>query len=248
MPQTVNGFGTTLYAGRGDVGFGGADSVIWVVAAYAPLIPLSCVHTFNWNGNQYQAVPLRWSWVLVLRSFLAGWRGWLLVFGIIAVVVCLMALFLGPENNPGEVSSKYTFVTIMAAAAAVLLPLAGLTHLWLLVTDGRTNDLRRVLGPHDLGSADPALLARPPTPDAQRDFGAATFAEAAEQALQQGQFVRAMWAARFATVLEDAQTGEQLTDAILEHPDVVEALAVVRRKPGSWAEALKPADDETVES
>lgn len=244
MPQTVNGFGTTLYAGRGDVGFGGADSTVWVVAAWAPLIPVSCVHTFNWHGNEYKAVPLRWSWVLVLRSCLVGWRGWLVVFGIIATVCAVMAYVLGPENNGPDRMSKYTFITIMGVAAVILFPLAALAHLWLMVTDGRTNDIRRVLGPHDLGSADPALLFEPMTTDAQRAFGTATFVEAAEKHIAEGQFVRAMWAARFATAVEDAQAGEQLTDRILEHPEVVEALSRVRRKPDCWPEAMQFAMDE----
>lgn len=243
MPQSVNGFGTTIYKGRGDVGFGGADSVIWVVALYIPLIPLSCFHGFNWSGNQYQSVPLRWSWVLVWRSFLFGWRGVLLVFGIIAVVTAVLAYALGPEKHAAEASHKNTFLIVMGVAASVMLPLAALTHLLFLTTDRRTDDIRRVLGPHSLGSADPALLTNPYPPNPQETYGHTSFLVAAEKLLEQGQFVKAMWAARFTVAVEDAAVGEELTDRILHHPDVIEALVQVRRKPGCWPEAMRFASD-----
>lgn len=242
MPATINGFGTTLYNGRGDVGFGGVDAVEWVVALYIPLIPIKCVHTFNWQGNQYQQVPLRWSFALVVRSFLAGWRGWLLLIGIIAVVCALLGYLLGPEKGRDDVEKKYFFVGIMGIAAAVLLPSAGLAHLWLVVTDTRTNDIRRVLGPHELGNADPADLADPPPVDPQRYCETRTFAEAVDRLLERGDYTRAMWAARLSAALEDRATGEALTDQVLADARVAEALQVVRREPARWKDVMLPAE------
>jgi hypothetical protein len=235
MPYTVNGFGTTIYHGRGDVGWGGADSVVWVVALYAPLIPVSCVHTFDWHGNQYRSVPLRWSVVLVLRSFLAAWRSVFLFLAIIAFIIALIGLFSG--MNKGD-QFGLVFFGIALGITVGLVAAAGILHLWLSVTDQRTCDIRRVLGVHSLGTSDPALWARAPDANPTEVCGTDTFAEAVDALLERREFSQAMWAARFATVIEDATTGERLTDDILNHPDVIEAIAEVRRDPKRWREVM----------
>jgi hypothetical protein len=43
-----------------------------------------------------------------------------------------------------------------------------------------------------------------------------------------------MWAARLATAMENGRQGEDLTDAILEQPEVQEALAEHRRDASQW--------------
>ena len=73
MPFTVNGFGTSLCGSRGDVGWGSHDGVEWLVAFYMPLVPLKSVHTFDWQGNQYRAIPIAPSFDLTARTFLGRW-------------------------------------------------------------------------------------------------------------------------------------------------------------------------------
>src|SRR5579885_1139641 len=88
MPFTVNGFGTSLCGSRGDVGWGSKDGMEWLVAAFMPVIPIKAVHTFDWNGNQYRAIPIKWSFDLVARTFLGRW-----VWGLGGIGVLL--LFVG---------------------------------------------------------------------------------------------------------------------------------------------------------
>ena len=73
MPMTVNGFGTSVCGGRGNVGWGSFDAMEWLVAAYLPVIPVKAVHTFDWQGEQYRMIPIRWSFDLVLRTFFSRW-------------------------------------------------------------------------------------------------------------------------------------------------------------------------------
>ena len=81
MPYMINGIGTTVYKGRGDVGWGSFDSVEWFVFFFAPLIPIRPIHTFGWSGKRYRLVPIRWSAALVVRSFLRIWRWLFIVVG-----------------------------------------------------------------------------------------------------------------------------------------------------------------------
>ena len=72
------GIGTLVCRGRGFVKWhvrdqleneSDADAVEWFVLFCLPLIPLRCVHTFNWNGQAYQEIAIRWSWGLVATAF-----------------------------------------------------------------------------------------------------------------------------------------------------------------------------------
>src|SRR5215469_8250652 len=73
MPYTVNGFGTHVCGSRGDVGWGSQDAMEWIVIFFMPVIPIKAVHTFDWKGNQYRAIPITWSFDLTIRTFLGGW-------------------------------------------------------------------------------------------------------------------------------------------------------------------------------
>jgi WD domain, G-beta repeat len=239
MPYTFNGCGTTVYQGRGQVGWGSFDAVEWLVLFFLPIAPLRAVHTFgwknSWGGQKFQCVPLRWSAVLVLRSFLRPWRLLLIASG-------LVALFFGtllartPPNQPGGGYGEEWFFLFVA-----LLTILGLIlYVLLAVTDRRTNDIRRVIGPYQLGSCDPALMKKPMNPDPRETFGADAYADAVPALLDAQRYSRAMWAARLSTAWEDPAVGEELTDQVLRHPGVPEALEKVRRKPGCWAEVMQP--------
>ena len=152
MPFTVNGVGTSVCGARGYVrwavrpqGFWkrlfepGAneafDAVECFTLFYLPLIPLKPVHTFHWDGNRYQQVPLRWSAGLVLRAFARRWAwvGWLL-----ACVVLSACGWLWPA----------LVLTLLGPPA-----LAWGLRRW----DEPQRALRWALGPHVAGASDPAV-------------------------------------------------------------------------------------------
>src|SRR4051794_34608366 len=111
MPMTINGFGTTIIGSRGDVGWGGYDAVEWFVLAMLPFVPLKCVHTFGWSGEQYRSVPIRWSNGLVARTFFSRWV-W--VLGFVAVALAIIG-FVGVSD-----SGPIPFLYFLALALAVL--------------------------------------------------------------------------------------------------------------------------------
>ena len=137
---------------------------------------------------------------------------------------------------------------LLAAAlfvsALALVVVIGLGYWVLWITDQRTRDLRRVLGPHELGSSDPAtwrpellnVMARP-----RQLYGTDTYGAAVPILLEDRRFGSAMMAARLTVALEDRAFGEQLTDIILHDPDVGAALQVVRRSPQQWANVMEAA-------
>lgn len=227
MPSTVNGFGTSLCGSRGDVGWGSCDAMEWIVALFMPLIPIKAVHTFDWDGNRFRAIPITWSWGLTVRTFLGRW-----VWGLGAIGVIL--LFSSIAALPGQDGvSLGLFI-----AAVVLLGLAITIVVVLRRTDVRNKAIRRVLGANTIGHCDPANLPR-------RDLeqmagsprlahGTDSFAEAARVYLNGRAFARAMWAARVCVALEDRDEGESLTDTILADPDVVAAIEEVCLDAGRW--------------
>ncbi|MBY0524908.1 MAG: hypothetical protein K2R98_16000 [Gemmataceae bacterium] len=232
MPMTVNGIGTSICPARGFVKWGGeadCDSIECFVVAFLPLIPFKAIHTFGWAGNQYRAVPIRWSVGLILRGMLMRWLWGGVVVGLLFGIIML---FADKKRDPAAI---ICFLTLAFAA--------GLGILALRWTDRRHKNIRYVLGVHDLGSSDPATWThdlleniRP----AQEMYGTAGYSHAVEPLLDQGDFSRAMWAARLAVALEDRGNGEQLTDQVLGNPQVQEAIAEVRKNPYSWARVMSP--------
>jgi hypothetical protein len=243
MAFTFNGHGTMVYQAQGNVGWRSYDAVEWFVLFYIPLIPLRAVHTFGWKnawgwgGQKFQTVPLRWSRALVIRSFLRPMRWALIGFGciLLSLGIPLAALIaVGDQlHRRGDM--------IITLASGILLVGSGVILHWALAfTDRRTQNIRRVLGPHPLGSCDPALMKKPMNPDPCEDFGAESYADAVPALLDAERYSRAMWAARLSAAWEDPAVGEELTDQVLRHPGVPEAVEQVRRKPGRWAEVMQP--------
>jgi hypothetical protein len=212
MPQTVNGIGTTVYTCANDCGDGNYDAVEWFVFLFMPILPLTCLHTFDWNGNEFRRVRLKWSWRLVFRSFLSGWRGWFLFVGIFFLAIGVWMYFGGHRFDSLEI--------ILPVAGTILLILGILGHLLLRYTGNRTRKIRTLLGRHTLGTADPAMLRKGLDLSPQQMYGALTFAEAAEELLSQGRYPDAMWAARLCAAQEDRREGEQLTDRVLERAEL----------------------------
>jgi hypothetical protein len=225
MPQTVNGVGTSVCKASADVGWNSYDAVECFVIFFLPIIPYSAVHAFDWNGNQYRRVPIHWSGGLVTRTFLRSWRWGFLVFGLILAFVGVLDV------------NKTSGIITLAIGFLLGCVFAFLTALMVAV-EQRQNNVRRVLGPHVLGSCDPAALAGESLEafagNPRMQFGADSYALAVPQLLSEGRYAQGMWAARLTAALEDRAEGESLTDEVLNHPEVVAGLEQVRRDPGSW--------------
>jgi hypothetical protein len=245
MPYTVNGIGTSVCRARGDILWDptrlpapmnsthDGDAVECFVLLYLPLIPLRAVHTFDWNGNQYRSIPIRFGLGLFARAFLRRVTAIAMVFLFFAALGVTFA-----KNETTE--QKLQMAPYLGAVAVALLA----SHLLLQSTDRRNKDIRYVLGQHGAGSSDPAtwkpdMLSRMSSP--QQLYGTLTFAEAAAQSLQQGHLARAMWAARLCAALEDRREGERLTDEVLDHPDVRSALVHLKRNPAEWNSIMTTA-------
>ena len=233
MPMTVNGFGTSVCGGRGNVGWGSFDAMEWLVAAYLPIIPVKAVHTFDWQGEQYRMIPIRWSFDLVLRTFFHRWAWGI---GGIAVILVLIGL-----------AEKQGSPILLFGIAGALVALAAVVGVLLKLTDKRNKDIRYVLGAATVGNCDPANfqagLLGETTADTRVAYGTDSYAEAADKFLREASYARAMWCARMATALEDPREGNRLTDEILADPDVRDAIEHVRRDAGQWAERMCPPED-----
>jgi len=241
MPYTMNGVGTHVCGSRGNVGYNSYDAMEWVVVFFMPVIPLKAYHTFDWAGDQYRFIPIKWSFDLVFRTFFTGWNWGLFALG------CLMLVFVGFsvfDRNMKDPSLGLGF----GIAAAVSFALCGLVFVILKFTGERDRDIRRILGanPH-IGSVDPALLhddlAHKIAGDPKEYYGTDTHAAAVPDLLEQEKYSQAMWAARISTAVEDRRTGEELTDMILSDPGVRKALAAVRAKPASWDQHMMSPEE-----
>lgn len=244
MAFTVNGIGTSMCPGRGLISWTSGswwsrlsthdyDGCLCFCVFFMPLVPLNSVHVYSrvaqGTGEQFQQIPIRWSILLIARAFAARWI-WALLFAGAGFCVIAMA-----EARVGQ------HAIVWAALGMLLLVIAAMIYLLLLSTDSRTLDVRRVMMATPFGSSDPAtwtseMLQTVYTPE--KIFGAPGFLDAAARALDSGEFGKAMLAARYAVALEDAIAGEALTDEILSHRDVREALPLVHRDPNLWRAAF----------
>jgi hypothetical protein len=228
MPMTVNGFGTSVCGSRGDVGWGSFDAMEWLVALYMPLVPYKSVHTFDWNGQQYRAIPIRWSLDLAVRTFLGRWLWGVGIIGLI---------FLIPTfTDKSGLAPLWLLICLFLVGLAVLIGVI------LRLSDRRNQDIRRVLGASTIGHCDPAYMTddmlEQMAGEPRLAYGTETFAEAAEVMLERGSYARAMWAARVCVVRENRQEGEALTNRILTDADVARALEEVRRDGARWAKVM----------
>lgn len=231
MPFTMNGVGTSVTGSRGDIGWGSHDAMECFVVFFMPIFPYKAMHTFDWQGGQYRAIPIRWSWDLTLRTYVKPWSWGLIALG------GLFLLFSAFELNKGR---PHTLAFL--AAGLVLVGLGALGLVLLHLTDRRTKAIRRVIGGLTIGTCDPANLKgdilEQMTANTQVKYGTDSFAAAVEGQLKKGAFAEAMWAARMTVAVEDRREGERLTDLVLSDPRVAEAVEEVRRKPDCWVKVM----------
>jgi hypothetical protein len=206
------------------VGFGGCDAVECFFVGIFPVVPLRCVHAYRQDGELCY-FPIRWSFPLVARSFFGRWA-WALV------LACLLL--------PGWLHSRFGVSRpTLLVVVSVLLGLAATIGIVLCVTGSRHRKIRRVLGRITPGNCDPATLPGGALRLVRGDprAGGESYAEAASRLLQQGEYARAMLAARLCACLEDVAAGEAITAEILDLDEVESAIAQIRRNRSLW-EAL----------
>ncbi len=244
MPRMSNGIGTWFCPAHFDPGWGWDDAAECAMFVFFPVWPLRVVHLRQIPGgsfapDRYQAIPLRWSDDLVRHVMLRRWAAGSVVAG---VFIALLLVFVTLSPPTGEAAKRDWAVSkpILTPVAPCLIA-AGLAGLWSLRHRARRErDVRRVLGPHELGTSDPASwvdedLAK--MPPAEALFGTPTDADAVPKLLQAGAWSGAMWAARLAAA-RGGHTGDELTDEVLRHPGTQEALARVRLDKSCWPDAM----------
>lgn len=231
----LHGLGIAVCSSRGSVDWGGEaedyDAVECVTFCFMPVLPLRCVHVSVETAKEAPETvyhPLRFRPSSVGVAFARRW-----LWGIF--IVGLIALFSAGQNGKQRGSIH------QLATATSLIGFAYAGHRLLDRADQRHRNVRYLLGRHGLGSSDPAdwtsdRFAAPPSP--RELYGTETFAEAIPDLLRNGEYSRAMWAARLSVVLEDARAGENWTHSVLVHPRVEESLKAVRLNPHYWHAAM----------
>jgi hypothetical protein len=203
MPRTFNGFGTAVRYSRGKLKLDGResfDAIECFVCLFLPVVPYRALHTFDWQGNQYRIVPIRWSFSLVVRALISAWLWLPFLAGVIWIVVSLSA----SQHDD----------TLPLAAGLVVFSIVGWVILY--ISDQRTRRIRTLIGPHSRGTSDPAdwetadielVLQRLLT------FGQSP-ADAVQAACDEGDFSKAMLVAR-SRAGQDSAEGRMLTKRVL---------------------------------
>ncbi|GEM_PF-1374927 len=248
MPSSINGIGTSYCGCAAAVSWEKPDTklstfisgnrpdhdvVECFVIAFLPILPLKAWHTYQWGGNVHQRIPIRRSSGLLLRAML---RTYLMILlpGSLALAFFCGIQVAGDWARLGA-GAFTSDAGIGFAAGLVLFPAALLQWISLRNADRRNRDVRLLLGPHDLGSSDPAswteetLSAIRPSMFLKR--------EEARTALTEGRFAEAMWGARLA-VAKGESWGGTLTDQILGTQALLEKLPALRKAPWRRGEIL----------
>ncbi len=241
MPLSINGIGTGVCPARGSIRWPGlkspdCDAMECFVLLHMPVIPYKPIHTYDWKGNKYRAIPIRASRSLVLRAMSRSWLGILPLIVAVVPFLCLLVFIFAPPA-----ADRSGLAVSMVLMLLVTLGISLGTFQWLKKSDQRNLAIRRALGRHQLGSSDPAdwnaELARAVQPGKER-ASKLSYADSARRALAVGKFSAAMWDARFACLVEDRVQSEQLTDEILADLGFREALERIGKHGEGWAEAM----------
>jgi len=237
VPQSFQGVGTTYYGGAAPIHWqkpetiaipADHDAIECVILLLLPIFPLKAFHTFQWQLRECKTIPIKRSPALVVRALL---RPYLIILTWVSGFMTAVTLggmvysyfFLNRPFND-LVPKREAWDFILLAWGTFLLSQG---FLWMLrYLYHRSRDIRLVIGPHELGSSDPATWNF--TPSAEEIGGVGV--EASYKALAEGQFSRAMYCAR-ALVLMGDRRGEAITDKILRDARVSSKLPTLRRRP-----------------
>jgi len=204
------------------------------------LVPLNSVHIWGEKEavltTRAAILPIRWSGTLVAQVLLYGWLRVFLVWSIFFVPLGVLFLVVPSPKNPEFGAQFFWFFSV----PPFVLWLLG--SIWSRSRTDRPRKIRLLLGPHTLGTSDPATWTEETVGRAisslKEMLGAESFSQATELFLSRQDFHRAMWSARLCTVCEDRSHGEWLTDQILQHRGVSEALDKARPKIRFWQRPL----------
>jgi hypothetical protein len=232
MAHRINGIGTWPCKAGYDVGWGGDDAVECFTLFYFPLIPLESVHIWGEDEaivmTRAAIIPIRWSSGLVAQVLLRGWSRVFLVFSIFFVPLGLLLLAFPSPKNPEYGAQMFWYVSVPPFVLWIL------GSLWSRSRTARPRKIRLLLGPHTLGTSDPATwtdeTVRQAVSSLKALLDAESFSHAAELFLSRNDFHKAMWSARLCAAWEDRAQGERLTDQILQHPRFSEALKTARSR------------------
>jgi hypothetical protein len=240
MGHRVNGIGTWPCKAGYDVGWGADDAVQCFTLFFMPFIPLKAVHIWgeqdSWAMTRAAIIPIRWSGTLVAQVMIRSWSRVFLTLAILSGFVgAIKSGFPSPKDDPQFVQSIW-FICVPSAVFWLI------GSFWSSSRADRPCKIRILLGPHTFGASDPATwtddTVAQAIPSLKEGLGAESFAQAAERFLNSQDFRSAMWAARVSTTCEDSRRGERLTDRILEHPRVSEALEKFRPTASFWRRPL----------
>lgn len=216
------------------------DAVFFFCVLGFPLFPMSVAHVFRYKPSglftrSYEWIPIRWSpdtlflaWIRRVSLVLAIWA-----FPLAAVAALAIYATKDPQG--------WALLWICCGAWVAFPIVWGV--LWLLDAPNRAR--RRVGGDWKLGSCDPMTFRtswmetsefRTPRPN----YSADTWAEAAEYCIRIHNWWGGLFAARMVQRFHDAAEGKQLVERIMTDPEVIDALAAVRRDPTLWRELLGP--------
>jgi hypothetical protein len=177
-------------------------------------------------GGSCKAILLRRDPEFKRRVLREEWMGWsLMALGLVLFLVGILFLV-----------RMYFILSRIAFAGFV-----GVVAFWFLrksdfYGDPRDSDLRRLLGPHEWGTSDPATWSKSlvaEVVDPEEAFNVESFAALAKTLKSDKNWGEAMWAARLCVAVEDEAVGEKLTDSILNNEEVIEGLEQVRKKPAT---------------
>jgi hypothetical protein len=249
MPGNISGIGTIYYGHGAAVNWNKPslrdlinkpdhDAVNCVIFFFLPLFPLKAYHTFNWSGNTCLIHPIRRSSVLLLRAMLRPYLMGIFAVSILALMALAAILIFGTQNKKILENIVLFWLIFVAVAFTFVLSLA--LSIWLNKCNKHSRDIRLLLGPHELGSSDPATW---PEEILEKFESEITYLrgdkiQLAKTALREGKFSEAMLAARFALGKGD-KLGEQVTDLLLHDTRVRDALDEIRKKPWRRFDILK---------
>jgi hypothetical protein len=158
MPSSVNGCGTGLFAAsrkRKHEGRTQFDAIEALMFCYLPFVPYRALHVLDIQAvkdftckEQYQFVPLRMSFRLILKAFLNRWGTCLGLFGGLSLCVCLYA---NMTMQRPVVHSDWIFYMICAAIFGF--GIACKIAWWLLTR--KDEKIKDLMGFHVRGSSDP---------------------------------------------------------------------------------------------
>lgn len=216
MPYRINGFGTGLvrasrvWKREGERHF---DAVEAVTALYLPLVPYRVIHVMGirpkgmvGNREDYQSLPLRFSWRIVAKAFLHAWAG------VLALVGTFFVVLFGIATVNMERPVTTTDVVILSVLAVLACLGAGLWLVWRWV-DAHDRWIRVSIGSHGIGASDPIDWDDHTAAEFKSQILSATgqpdLLAAARQAQRQGDHANAVLRIRLAQRLAPNEDFEQ---------------------------------------